>query len=153
MARYSSLNATLETLDERLKMLEVKDESHFLGFSWPTTDGLHMKEKWVYNNWNELIERVVEESSVPVTDITGSVRLTVIEPITSIRETLRVTEEFSRFVQVMFQRANEKRIKEKEMYTERGCKPSHKDDDARPGSGKDTGREWGYKRKLPGFRG
>jgi hypothetical protein len=152
MARYSSLNATLETLDERLKMLEVKDKSHFLGFSWPTTDGLHTREKWMYNNWDELIERFVDESPVHVTDITGDVRLTVIEPITSIRETRYVTKEFSRFVQAKFQRANEQRNKEKEMYTEKGYKASHKDDDVRPGSGKDTGRKWGYKSKIPGFR-
>jgi hypothetical protein len=139
MARYTSLNATLETLDERLKMLEVKDESHFLGFSWPTTDGLHVEEKWVFNNWNELIQRFIDVSPIPVKDITGPVRLTVIEPITSTRETRRVTADFSAFVHDMFQRENRKRYKQKELFTEKGHKPSDRFEDYM------KGKKWGNK--------
>jgi hypothetical protein len=139
MSHYNCLKTTLQSLEEQVQSLE---DAPSLEMRWPNTNGSNDKEKWIYCNWDELTENFFSlPENKKLNDIRGDFSLTVIDPITSMREKRRVRQSFYDFTAEEFSKANRRRIRVLEKITERGYKSKHANDDTIHGK-KDTERLW-----------
>ena len=151
MSKYRTLDSEMYALTSRMDSLgegALGDSDSFLGFGWPTMDGQYQQAKWAYHNWDELVTRfALIPSNKDIRDITGETRVSVMDPITGMRETRRVIKPFAQFITTNYERADRKMTRSLERVTERGYRPAHDSEDTVEGQ-KDSVRVWGYKKSM-----
>ena len=111
MGSVKHLDSVLQSLEERLSRLEC-DSSTNLGYAWATIDGAHKKEKWVFNNWAELIQNF--KLDYPDDDVSGSVQIPVMEPITAEKEYRFVTRSFADWVNDQYKKCNARKERKRD---------------------------------------
>ncbi len=88
------IDAQIAELGVELLCLDVAGEEEwgrdggcsFLGYCWPDSGGPSEKEKWIYTNWGELIQRFTLHG-LQIHDLSGIVCVLLEDPSKGTRET------------------------------------------------------------------